>query len=164
MNHKTILKTLPSLSKRELEEIETNIHFLLKMDKAEFLRDDNLAQFYSSLTKGIDKVLGTESVPFHFYLKKNNSNKISKLKDTETFITSYFNTLSSKENIKVTCIQTITFYDLYTSISLNYLQKYNIPVSIDTLCNIVNKFPSLLNEVFPMYVQSALLVKSILRK
>ena len=67
-----------------------------------------------------------------------------------------FITLINK-NTKVTRLLRKQIYNLYVEIIVEYLVKYRIPISINSILNCHEKFLSLLDKKYPGYLESGLL-------
>ena len=88
------------------------------------------------------------------YLKKSDRELFKKINEATTFLNKYLYNLiektpSSEDKVK--------WYVLYTEICTQYLQKIQVILTVSTLINLYQMFPSLLDMAFPGYSKSGII-------
>ena len=150
MNIDKIINILPTLSQEELKKIGDSIKFYLKSGKKETHPEEIL--LYDSINNKVKEI--TENYLFFNVFKKSKigyKQLDECLKTLDNFIT-----LINK-NTKVTRLLRKQIYNLYVEIIVEYLVKYRIPISINSVLNCHEKFLSLLDKKYPGYLESGLL-------
>ena len=150
MNIDEIINILPTLSQEDLKKIEDTIKFYLKSTKKEVHSEEVL--LYDSINNKV-KVITENDLFFNVFKKSKIGYKQlgECLKTLDNFITII------NKNIKVTRLLRKQIYNLYVEIIVEYLLKYRIPVSINSILNCHEKFLSLLDKKYPGYLEGGIL-------
>jgi hypothetical protein len=156
-----IIKSLPLLSKEDLEEIETNIFFMLKPNRKEYLNDREVSLLYGYITSYLEAMTGEKAIPYNLFIKKTSEANITKLCTTRSFLNSFIETALAKEGVKPTLNNKARLYSLFTKLLYQFLKSRNIKINIVTMLSFNERFPSELNSAFPGYVENSILSKIV---
>jgi hypothetical protein len=156
MTKNNILKVLPKLSQDDLKQIRTRLDFLLQVtNKVSQLEDKKI--FYDIMSNIIYQKTGNKPLYYNIFI----TTKHKKFLDHAfSFINKYFDNITT--NIKIKKSVKITkqkFYVTFAKITIAYLIKIDVPISVSSVLKCVEKFPGLLNSEFPGYIEANLIEK-----
>jgi hypothetical protein len=161
MTKTELIKLLPTFSKEDLEEIETNIFFILKPNKKEYLHEREMSLLYHSIASSIEATTGEKVIPYPIFIKKTGEATLTKLSDTRLYLDTFLVGVLAKEPFKVTIAIKVRFYNLFVSLILKFLKDSNIKINIANIIYFHEKFPAELYKSFPGYVENAILSKIV---
>lgn len=122
----------------------------MESDKSKLYDDIRTRQFYDVIQSCLLKELGIEKRAFSIFKKSNNFNKFKKsYKDLDVYMKSI--NINNKKSINY------KFYLLFIKLLIDWLQECNIPISLSTVINNMNKIPGLLNQAYPDYIKNGLI-------
>lgn len=150
MNIDDIVKNLPNLSQDELKKLDHNIKFYLKYSIVEGSKYESL--LYDSVNSKVTELTGAN---IFFAVFKKSKIGYKQLGAVVSTIENFVVILSKK--IKVTRLKRKQLYNLYVDVIVEYLIKYNIPVSVNSVLNCHEKFTALLDKKYPGYLENGLL-------
>ena len=150
MNVIKILELLPILSQEDLKKIEDTLKFYQKSIKKESHLEESL--LYDSINTKV-KVITENDLFFNVFKKSKIGYKQlgECLKTLDNFI------IILQKNINITRFTRKQIYNLYVEIIVEYLIKYRISISINSILNCHEKFLSLLDKKYPGYLENGLL-------
>lgn len=150
MNIDSILRCLPNLSQDELKKLDNNIKFYLKYSIVKGSNYETL--LYESINSKVNELTGDNLFFAVFKKSKIGYKQLGVCVNTlENFVTII------DKNIKVTRLRRKQLYNLYVNVIIEYLIKYNIPISINSILNCHEKFIALLDKKYPGYIETGLL-------
>ncbi|HBD94517.1 MAG TPA: hypothetical protein DC057_10150 [Spirochaetia bacterium] len=150
MNITEILDILPKLNGEEFKKLEDALKFYLVHSKKETQSEEIL--LYDSINTKIKGLTGHE---LFFGVFKKSKIGYKQLGECLITLNNFINLLG--KHIKVTKLTRKQVYNLYTEIITEYLIKYRIPVSVNSVLNCHEKFLSLLDKKYPGYMENGLL-------
>lgn len=142
---------LTSLSVKELENLRNEIDFLLQQKKIKRNYGD-YDLFLESLNKILTAKLRIKPVLLNV-MKTKNKALFSRL----VLVTEYLNTFLLTSGTKCDKINKLKLYILYSELMTEYLTSLNISLSLNTLINFYESFPSVLESNYPDYLAQGLL-------
>lgn len=157
-------KDYENMSRKELTEIKAKVDFWLEQDsnKHDYKNSSYVELFMSSLTDCFLKRLIKRPPPISA-IKASRTGAISLTKLNKA-ISSLNNWSSIALGHNPSRIEKYKIYTLVCELTCDFLQGANIPLSFKTVVNSYEKFPSLLNQAFPGYIESGLFKVILLSK
>ena len=150
MNIDEIINILPMLSQEELKKVDDTVKFFLKSVKKEDVSEEIL--LYDSINIKVKEI--TENNLFFNVFKKSKIG-YKQLGECLKTLDNFIKIL--QKNINITRFTRKQIYNLYVEIIAEYLIKYRIPISINSILNCHEKFLPLLDKKYPGYLESGLL-------
>jgi len=152
---KEIIKKLPSLNKKELEEIQTRISFLLSSKENKNSRTDE-EFFYNIIINELSSRLKKKQPPFHIFMKQT---AYKNFKSVFNEMVDYTETAFKDKAQGRPC--RLRFYLIATKITINDFDKSPVPLNLNTLIANFKNLPSLIEREFPGYSSSGILFRII---
>jgi hypothetical protein len=115
--------------------------------------DIDLKRFYDVITTALQEKLKIDKMPFNQFKK---TNAFKNLKKSHNTLLKYLKNVVCKDS-KNKVFAYNKFYLLSVTLIINWLELCNIPVSISTIINNIDKFPSLLDQSYPEYIENNLI-------
>ena len=161
MGAKEIEKALFTMSQEELLSLRNRIDLLLKIQKGTpgnsvaDTSDESL--LYQEIRKVYKSRFGLKLLPLKAFKKRPGGNNLK-------VVVTYLDKLSEEVIGKSTRIDKAWWYRLFIDLSLREMEKENIPLSVHNLLGFYERFPEVLNQAFPGYIESGLLTKILSKK
>lgn len=154
----SILKTLPTLSDKDLKKIKISLSFLLgdTFTKNNSLQDVVGNILYDSLQETINAYFKSKVIPFFPYFKKS-SKHYKKFIEESTNIEKWVTLTFSEKNKKISRIQKKSIYNLMANLILKDLIESGTTVTTATMIFRVSSVPAYLDKAFPGYLASGFL-------
>lgn len=150
MNITEILNALPNLTSEELTKLDDSLKFYLTHSKKEFHSEEAL--LYDSINNKVKSITEND---LYFNIFKKSKIGYKQLGECLITLDNFIKILT--KSLTITRFTKKQIYNLYAEIITEYLIKYRIPVSINSILNCHEKFLSLLDKKYPGYLESGLL-------
>lgn len=151
MTLKEIEKELTSLSLKDLESLKSKIEFLISLTP----KTTGVTLEQQLLETIATKLVVELNLPVLGYgiIKSKKPNQFSKLKEVTAFLDMWLGEVLKKKPDKR---ERMKCYKIFTEFMTNKLLELDIPVSLTTILNCYEWFPSLFEKFFPGYIKSGL--------
>lgn len=148
---------LLSMTPKELKELKAKVTFLLENKPAEVnVKQEGYVQlFLDVLDNSLQKRL-LKKVPPLIVMRASTKYRNTLLKLYKA-VNGLNDWSSSALGRKLNRPEKLTMYSLASELTCDYLSKLNVPISLTTIINCYEKFPSLVQKAFPGYIESGLL-------
>jgi hypothetical protein len=114
--------------------------------------DIDLRRFYDVISACLEEKLKINKIPFTQFKKTNT---FKNLKKSHNILLKYLKDMCKDSKNKVFAYN--KFYLLSVTLIIDWLENCGIPVSIGTIINNIDKFPSLIDQSYPEYIQNNLI-------
>jgi hypothetical protein len=140
---------LTSLSSKELKQLKAKIDFLLN-NTIEDVDDYNYSFFYGLLTSKLGEILHTSYQPFPLFKKQKI--QYNKLVDVVDYLDELMQTMFEKPKK----VYYRKLYRMFITLVIQDIQDSPIPLQLPIILNYKSKFPAILDDSFPGYLESGL--------
>ncbi len=151
-----IEKRLIKMSRDDLLELKKKIDLFLMLSSEndkDLKSDSDIALLYRSLTVKIASVTG-QSIPSLHILKAKNEKQYKRIRELKTVLNTWLWEILDYEPGRM---QKVQLYIIYARMVVKYLQEIpNAPISLTSLLNCKDKFPSIFERHYPGYLECGL--------
>lgn len=151
---KDIFKVLVKLDKRDLRQIKDRAEYLMKNSSDEkSCREIDL--FYDSICNKIYSLIRVRqpNLGVHKKMHKKLCEKINIVRDS---IDSYLKELLKPERVTKVMLQ--RWYIIYCELICEYIVNHtNLPLTVSEILDNEDKFPELLDDAYPSYIENSLI-------
>ena len=145
------------LTTKELQDLKAKIELELKFRSDK--EPSSMELLYENLRIELLDRLGSIPIIFPFF-KKNNKAYYLKLKAVDVYLKNYLDKLVGEN--KWTLVTYNTFTSLYAKILADFIIEIGGSLTIETLINFKDYFPSRLDLCFPGYLDNPIFIKKLL--
>lgn len=144
-----VIKTLPTLSIEELQQLQTRANFLLEHNQIEQSPScDFELDFFKAFQHALDDAYGIRT-PGIAQLKRLGLYK--KYKEAINELVPFF------QSIEGTKVERHASYLFFTKLVIEHLTDNKVLVSVKTVIQNLNKIPELFDKAFPGYIKAGIL-------
>ena len=138
------------MSIRELKQIKAKVDFLLS-NSLDDVNDYNYIVFYELLTDKLQTALRTEYQPYPVFRKqKTHYKKLVELVDyLDELLLTIFKAPKKLYYRKI--------YRIYIALVMDVIQQASLPLELPVILNFKSKFPAVLDNAFPGYLENGLI-------
>ena len=141
---------------KELQELKSKIEYEIKIRTGKDASSVEL--LYENLRIIISERLGSMPIIFPFF-KKNNKTYFLKLKELDIYLRGYLTKIVGENWTLVTYN---TFTNLYARIMSDFVIEIGGSLTVETLINFKDYFPSRFNLCFPGYLDNKIFLNKLL--